>query len=342
MNTIIFAIETSCDETSVAIINDNREIISHITINQKNHHKFGGIVPEIAARSHTQILQSIIPQSLKLANLEMKNIDVFCATCGPGLIGSLLIGSTIAKSLSIGTNKPFYPINHLEGHLLSTEFISEIDFPNLTLLITGGHTQIYLIKSHGNYELLGETIDDSIGECFDKVAKLIGLGYPGGPIIEKIAYNGNHDKFELPHPLKDNKNFNFSFSGIKTAVRLLAKKQNKLNSKVKNDIAASFQKKIIEILSHRLEQVMKYLQSKKYNIKYISVVGGVAANKKIIQSLKKIGKKYNCRLVYPPVELCGDNAAMIANACLYKVRSNIKPDINFKPDPRLTIEKMKK
>ena len=216
--TLALAIETSCDETSVAIVNNKAKILSQITKNQLEHSKFGGVVPELASRSHLQILQKIIPKCLKNAKLKIEDIDMFGATCGPGLIGGLLVGSTVAKTLAISLDKPFYPINHLEGHLISPSFNNKLQYPNLTLLITGGHTQLYLVKKINNYELISESVDDAVGESFDKVAKLIGLGYPGGPEIEKLANNSNKNSITLPHPLKNN--LNFSFSGIKTAVNL--------------------------------------------------------------------------------------------------------------------------
>ena len=203
--TLAFSIETSCDETSVAVVDDNGKILNQITENQQVHNKFGGVVPEIASRAHLQILQRIIPLSFKQAKLNLNDIDIFCATCGPGLIGGLLVGSTIAKSMAIGINKPFYPINHLEGHLISPAFNNILKFPNLSILLTGGHTQIYFIKKPDDYNLLGETVDDAVGESFDKVAKLLGLSYPGGPEIEKFAQNGNFNAFDLPHPLKNKK-----------------------------------------------------------------------------------------------------------------------------------------
>ena len=341
MDKLVFSIETSCDETSVAILNNKRKILSHITVNQQNHNKFGGVVPEIASRAQLEILQNIIPKSLKEAGISINDIDLFCATCGPGLIGCLLVGSTISKSMAVGTNKPFYPINHLEGHLLSTEFSSEMKFPNLSMLLTGGHTQIYLIKSVGNYELLGDSLDDAIGESFDKVAKLIGLGYPGGPLIEKLAMKGEVNAFKLPHPLEFKRNLNFSFSGIKTAVNLLIKKQKKINNEIKQNISASFQNKIIEILIKKLELALDLLKKQNYNINDISIVGGVAANNNIKESLKKLSQSNNCRLIFPPLELCGDNAVMIANVCLQHYKLKKKPNINFIPDSRITLTQKK-
>ena len=335
--TIAFSIETSCDETSVAIVSNKRKILYQITFSQLEHKKFGGVVPEIASRAHLQILQKIIPLCFKKAKLNILNIDLFCATCGPGLIGGLLVGSTVAKSMAIGVNKPFYPINHLEGHLISTAFNNKTKLPNLTLLLTGGHTQIYLIKKLNEYKILGETIDDAVGETFDKVAKLIGHNYPGGPEIEKLAFNGNPDAFELPHPLKNKNTINFSFSGLKTAVSLIVKKQKNINQKFKKDLAASFQKKIIEILLDRVKKALKTLEKDSVNVVEIAIVGGVAANKELRNSFSKMLdiKKYN--IIYPPIKLCGDNAAMIALVCHQKHNSNIKPNYFFNANPRLII-----
>ena len=335
---IIFSIETSCDETSVAIINNKGVILSHIVNTQEEHLKFGGVVPEIASRAHLEILQNIIPKSLKEAKIGVKDIDTYCATCGPGLIGGLLVGSTIAKSLAISNNKPFYPINHLEAHLLSPEFKFKMKFPNITFLLTGGHTQIYLIKEYHKYQLLGESIDDAIGESFDKVAKIMGLKYPGGPEIEKLAKKGDYKSVELPHPLKNEKNLNFSFSGLKTSANMFIKKQNKISKTNMEDLSASFQNKIIEILMKKLDIIFF---KKKFAMKDIAIVGGVAANAAIKNSFFNFCKKNNCRLIYPPLELCGDNALMIAWTCLKKINNNFDANINFIPNPRLKIESYK-
>ena len=337
--TLAFSIETSCDETSVAIVDNNGKILNQITENQQVHNKFGGVVPEIASRAHLQILQRIIPLSFKRARLNLNDIDIFCATCGPGLIGGLLVGSTIAKSMAIGINKPFYPVNHLEGHLISPTFNNILKFPNLSILLTGGHTQIYFIKKPNDYNLLGETVDDAVGESFDKVAKLLGLSYPGGPEIEKFAQNGNFNAYDLPHPLKNKKNMNFSFSGIKTAVNLIVKNQKKITQKFKEDMAASFQNKIIEIIINKIERAIKMLKNRNINIADISIVGGVAANKALRNSLLKNDEINKYDTVYPPIEICGDNAAMIALVGLQKYKHKIPPDhlFNFKANPRLSI-----
>ena len=251
---IIFAVETSCDETSVCILTKNKEILSHIIYTQGEHQKHGGVIPELASRSHLQILQKITKDALFESKLDISEIDIFSATCGPGLIGGLLVGSTFTKSLAIGLNKPFIPINHLEGHLLSTTFNNEIKYPFLSFLLTGGHTQIYLINSIDNYVLLGETLDDAIGEAFDKVAKLLSMPYPGGPEIEKIALEGNPFSFNLPEPLQKTKNLNFSFSGIKTAINLIVKKQKKIDKKFIADLSASFQYTLSKILNNKINR----------------------------------------------------------------------------------------
>tara|TARA_B100000427_G_scaffold329787_1_gene347771 strand:- start:5820 stop:6857 length:1038 start_codon:yes stop_codon:yes gene_type:complete len=334
---IVFAVETSCDETSVCIIRENKKILSHVTYSQKDHIKFGGVIPELASRAHLQILQRISKKAILESGINNEDIDVVTATCGPGLIGCLLVGSTFAKSFSIGLNKPFVPINHLEGHLLSTTYNNNVTYPFISFLLTGGHTQIYLVKSINNYELLGETCDDAIGEAFDKIAKLLDLPYPGGPEIEKIAKNGDEKKFILPAPLSNKKDLNFSFSGIKTSINLIVKKNNKINSEFKSDMSASFQYTVTKILESKLRTVMNFLDNKKISVSNIALVGGVAANKYINGRIKKIVENFNCSLVSPPDFMLGDNAAMIGWACLQKNSTKVKSNLLFKANPRLSI-----
>ena len=220
---LVFATETSCDETSICLM-ENSSIVEHITFSQEIHKIHGGVVPELASRSHLEKIQIMTNELFSRKNMDPNEIDVFSATCGPGLIGSLLVGSTFTKSLAISFQKPFIPINHLEGHILSTSFNNDIKFPSVVLLLTGGHTQVYLMKDEHNIELLGQSVDDAIGEAFDKTAKLIGLSYPGGAEIEREAVRGDENRFILPKPLAKEKNFNFSFSGIKTHINILTKK----------------------------------------------------------------------------------------------------------------------
>ena len=334
---LVFACETSCDETSICLMEDNK-ILKHVIFSQEIHRKYGGVVPELASRAHLEKLQEITMGLFKKSNVDPSKIDIFCATCGPGLIGSLLIGSTFTKSLSIGYNKPFIPINHLEGHILSTSFNNSISYPHLVLLVTGGHTQIYLMKNTSNIKLLGESVDDALGEAFDKTAKLLGFNYPGGASIEKMALEGDENSFEIPKPFFNEKNFNFSFSGIKTHINLLVKKYG-LNKKFIRDICASFQKTITKIIIKKLTTGIKILDDQGIKIKSISCVGGVANNMYLKKNLEKIFYKENIQVYYPVKEMMSDNAAMIAWACKinYDHESN---NILFKPDPRLKIKEL--
>jgi len=332
---LVFSAETSCDETSVCIMKENKSILSHIIYSQTVHSKHGGVVPELASRAHLEILQQITKEAIKESGVKLNEINLFSATCGPGLIGGLLIGSTFTKSLSIGNNKPFIPINHLEAHLLSSFYNNEIKFPHLSLLITGGHTQIYFLENYEKINLIGETIDDAIGEAFDKVAKILGLSYPGGPEIEKKAFEGNENFFRLPQPLINEDNYNFSFSGLKTSVNLIAKKNIIDESFIKN-MSASFQKCIGDILFIKLNKVISKLYKKNTRDLSVSVVGGVANNDYLKKCFKNIEEKENIQFKYPPKYMMNDNAAMIAWATILKHRNN--HDLNFKPNPRLNIK----
>ena len=331
---LVFAAETSCDETSVCLMNDQK-IIDHLIFSQKIHKKHGGVVPELASRSHLEKLQEISQEIFKRNKFEPHDIDVFTATCGPGLIGGLLVGSIYTKSLALSAQKPFIPMNHLEGHLLSTSFNNQIVYPNLVLLLTGGHTQIYLMKNSKEVKLLGESVDDAVGEAFDKTAKLLGLGYPGGKEIENKAKKGNEKFFDLPKPLIKEKNFNFSFSGIKTHVNLLTKK-NDINDTFINNLSASFQKTISEIITSKIKTGLIILREKNIKTNSISVVGGVSNNKYIRMKIKDFVAKENIELYYPLKEMMSDNAAMISWACI-KNYTDKKDDIFFKPKPRMNI-----
>ena len=294
---LVFAAETSCDETSICLM-ENSSIIEHITFSQEIHKIHGGVVPELASRSHLEKIQTMTNELFSRKNINPNQIDVFSATCGPGLIGSLLVGSTFTKSLAISFQKPFVPINHLEGHILSTSFNNEIKFPSLVLLLTGGHTQVYLMKDEHNIELLGQSIDDAIGEAFDKTAKLIGLSYPGGAEIEREAVRGNENRFILPKPLVKEKNFNFSLSGIKTHINLLTKK-NEIDKNFIQDLSASFQKNITELIIEKLERGLERLKLDKVNVKSLSVVGGVSNNKYIKKKLENFFINKDIEIYYP-------------------------------------------
>jgi len=332
---LVFSTETSCDETSVCIMKEDKTILSHIVYSQTVHTKHGGVVPELASRAHLEILQEITKEALKESGVKLNEINLFSATCGPGLIGGLLIGSTFTKSLSIGNSKPFIPINHLEAHILSSFFNNEVKFPHLSLLITGGHTQIYFLKNNNDITLIGETIDDAIGEAFDKVAKILGLSYPGGPEIEKKALHGDENAFNLPKPLINDDSSNFSFSGLKTSVSLIAKK-NIIDQSFIKDMSASFQKCVGDILTLKLNRVIAELYKNNTENLSVSVVGGVANNDYLKKCFKNIEDKKTIKFIYPPKNMMNDNAAMIAWATILKHRNN--HNLNFKPNPRLTIK----
>ena len=322
---LVFSVETSCDETSVCIINDKKTILSHIIYSQEEHNKFGGVIPELASRAHLEILQKISKQSLKEAKISLRDIDVYCAT------------SIFTKALAIGNKKPFVPINHLEAHLLSSSFNNEVNDPHLSFLLTGGHTQIYLVKNVEKYNLLGETLDDAIGEAFDKVSKLLGMNYPGGPEIENAAKNGDDMAFDLPHPLKNSKELNFSFSGIKTAISLIVKNKKIIDEELKSNISASFQNIVTDILIKKFNMTLKYLKNQNVNIAQLSLVGGVAANKFIYNKLEKECLKNNIEIILPPKNMLSDNAAMIGWACIKKLYNNNINDLYFKENPKLTL-----
>ena len=331
---LVFATETSCDETSICLMKDG-EILKHVIFSQEIHKKHGGVVPELASRSHLEILQKIINELVFKDNNYLQDIDAFAATCGPGLVGSLLVGSSFTKSLALGFKKPFYPINHLEGHILSTSFNNKINYPHLVLLLTGGHTQYYLLEDDNKIKLLGESVDDAVGEVFDKVAKLMGMSYPGGAEIEKNALLGDENFFKLPRPLINDETLNFSFSGIKTHINILIKK-NHVDEKFKKNLCASFQKTILDILIKKTEKAVNMLTDKNLNIEQISIVGGVINNKYIRDNFENRFKKYKIKILYPLKEMMSDNAAMIAWACFKNLKKN-NANINFKIDPRLKI-----
>ena len=332
---LVFSTETSCDETSICLMKD-REILEHFVFSQDIHAKFGGVVPELASRSHLEKLQEITRFLLNKSKIKLSEIDFFSATCGPGLIGSLLVGSTFTKALALSLRKPFIPINHLEGHVLSTSYNNDILYPHLVLLLTGGHTQIYLMENDKKIVLLGETLDDAIGEAFDKTAKLIGLSYPGGLEIEKNARNGDENFFNLPHPLKHEDSFNFSFSGIKTHVNILVKK-NVLDKDFICNLSASFQKTISKIINEKIKKSLIKLEQDNIFIKSLSVVGGVSNNKYIKEKLENMLTLDKIEVYYPIEEMMSDNAAMIAWASIRNFNDK-KNDLFFKPSARMEIK----
>jgi N6-L-threonylcarbamoyladenine synthase len=347
----ILAIETSCDETAVCIMDDKKNIFSHQLFSQiKIHQQYGGVVPEVAARSHLEIIDKLILQAVAEAKINLSEIDAFAATAGPGLIGGVIVGLTAAKTLSAIYDKPLIAVNHLEGHALSVRLSHQVEFPYLMMLISGGHCQILIALGVGNYLKIGETIDDSLGETFDKVAQMINFDYPGGPKIEKNALNGDELAFNFPRPLINDKNnlTNFSFSGLKTAVRReiekIANEQysqsigEKISTKDKENICASFQRTVSEILINRLQNCLECESFKKIDqqikIKSVVIAGGVAANKYIFKKIDVWAKNNNLDLIAPPINLCTDNAAMIAWAAIERIKLGLIDDLYFRPRAR--------
>lgn len=329
----VLGIESSCDETSVAIIRDGK-LTANLISSQDFHSKYGGVVPELSSRAHLQIVIPLLKDALKKSEMELDQIDLICATAGPGLIGALLVGFTFAKGLAYSLNKPFIGVNHIEGHIYSGFLMQEKpEFPFLALVVSGGHTLLLIVESFDKIKQLGTTADDAAGEAFDKVAKMLGLGYPGGPKIQKISCNGNPNKINFPVASLDNP-YNFSFSGLKTSVlRYLQKNYHNSDIPEKDipDIAASFQNAVIKALVGNTEKALV-----KFSVKSISLVGGVAANSELRNSFTSLSKKYNIKLVIPDLEYCGDNAAMIAFRGLKLFEAGTIDSLSMSPYPGLT------
>lgn len=343
----VLGIETSCDETAAAIVTCDKygtgKILSNVVWSQiKEHQVFGGVVPEIAARAHTAKLDTIIKQTLIESNSTFEELQAIAVTAGPGLIGGLMIGLITAKSLCLALNKPLLAINHLEAHALTARLTNKVTYPYLLLLISGGHSQILIIEDFQKYKRLGSTIDDALGETFDKVAKLLNIGYPGGVQIEQLALKGDCTKYKFPQPLKGKNTFNFSFSGLKTAVRnCIAKEESydNLTLQTKADICASFQYAICEILKDRMNRAMDLFSSSFPNdTAYMVIAGGVAANKVIFNNLNELSKNKQFICIVPPINLCTDNAAMVAWAGCEYLNANLISDLNVAARARWPLD----
>ena len=313
----ILGIETSCDETSCAIVKNGNEEIATVISSQIDIHKnYGGVVPEIASRQHVKNITIVIEECLEKANMEIKDIDAIAVTYGPGLIGSLLIGLEAAKTLSFIYSKPLIPVHHIAGHIYANNLVKDLRFPLLALVISGGHTELVYMKEHLSFEKLGGTLDDAIGECYDKVARVVGIPYPGGPHIDRLAEVG-HASYKLPIPLNDD-SYNFSFSGLKSAVINLAHNLEQRGEEInKEDLAASFQNVVTTSLSKKVEKAID-----ENDIKYFITAGGVAANKAIRDTLSKLCEEKNVEYCFPAIKYCTDNAAMIAAAGYYYYLNN--------------------
>jgi N6-L-threonylcarbamoyladenine synthase len=323
----LLAIETSCDETAVAILRGGQLLAGEVASQVAEHEKFGGVVPEVASRNHLVHAPRLLERAPANAKIDIEHVDAFAATSGPGLASSLMIGASIAKGLAIGFGKPYLAINHLEGHLLSPFFGEDKIRPNISLVVSGGHTMTVFVRDVGDYEIIGRTVDDAAGEAFDKTAKLLGLGYPGGPEIETHAAKGDANRFDLPRSMPESENF--SFSGLKTAVRYLLPK---LKGDYLADICASIQAAIVDVL------VSKTIDAaKKHDVDLVTMSGGVSCNRKLRKQMTDVCKRRGFELKMAEPSLCTDNAAMIAFAAMLKLQSGVSSSVTEEIDPNLAL-----
>ena len=320
----ILGIETSCDETSVSIVKNGKEEIATVVLSQMDEHaNYGGVVPEIASRMHVENITLVVDECLKKANMTMDDIDAIAVTYGPGLIGCLLIGVSAATTLSYVYNKPLIPVHHIAGHIYANNLVSEMKFPLLALVVSGGHTDLIYMENDYSFKKIGGTLDDAVGECYDKVARVISVPYPGGPLVDKLSYEGK-DTYSLPLPLDDD-SYNFSFSGIKSAVINLVHNETQRGNEIrKEDIACSFQNRVVEILSKKTLRALK-----EYNVDNLIIAGGVSANSGIRNKFKGICKNEGINLTIPNIKYCTDNAAMIAAAGYFAYKKGITASIDL-------------
>lgn len=330
----VLGIETSCDDTCVAIYSATQGLLAHAVSSQiKLHNQYGGVVPELAARDHIATVSPLIKHVLSQANLHIKDIDGVAYTAGPGLIGALLVGASVGHSLGFGLNVPTIGVHHMEGHLLAPLLEAEIpEFPFIALLVSGGHTQLMLVKGIGQYQLLGESLDDAAGEAFDKTAKLLGLGYPGGPLIAKLAQQGRAGQFNFPRPLIDRPGLDFSFSGLKTSVLNAYQQIQNPDQQIKFDIAYAFQEAVVETLMIKCVRALK-----QFNLNRLVVAGGVGANKMLREQLQQQMINLGGKVYYPRPEFCTDNAAMIAFAGFQRLRAGQTSDLLIQAKPRWAL-----
>lgn len=337
----VLSIETSCDDTSVSIINENKVVQCCLVASQDlEHSPFGGIVPEIASRNHTTHLLPLIDQAINQTKISWDDIIGIAVTNRPGLVGSLIVGLVTAKTLATAYNKPFIGVHHIEGHImapfLSDETYQGASFYNesfIALAVSGGHTQLYLVNGFGNYETLGQTIDDAAGEAFDKFAKMIGLPYPGGVQVDRLAQKGDPKAYDFPRPLLKENNYNFSFSGLKSsAQRMLSKMSAEEIETNKENLCASYQQAIVDVLSYKLGKAIR-----QHKVKHFVVSGGVSANSGLRKSAEELAEKLKVNLAIPPLRYCTDNAAMIGIAGLFRLKNGESSPLDLAPSPRATI-----
>jgi N6-L-threonylcarbamoyladenine synthase len=342
---LVLGIETTCDETAAAVVErggDGRGTIrSNVVLSQLTEHAvFGGVVPEIAARAHVEALDRVIARAMADAGTSFDKLDGVAAAAGPGLIGGVIVGLTTAKAIALVNGKPLMAINHLEAHALTARLVAETSFPYCLFLASGGHTQILAVRGVGDYALLGTTIDDAIGEAFDKTAKLLGLGFPGGPLVEKEAAQGNAQRFALPRPMLGRAEPDFSLSGLKTALRLEAEKITPLTEQDVADLCASFQQAVVEVIHDRLRVGVKVFGARHGMPTALVAAGGVAANEAIRKVVNRVAFEYGIKLVAPPPALCTDNGAMIAWAGAERLALGLTDPLDTVPRARWPLEEV--
>lgn len=333
----ILGIESSCDETSAAVYSDDG-LLSNVVVTQAIHEKYGGVVPELASRVHVQSIMPVVADAIEQAKITKDEITGIAVTYGPGLVGSVLVGLNFAKAMSLALEKPLIGVNHMEGHIFSNFVKTAVpEGAFVTLVVSGGHTMLVYIREMGDYEIKGTTRDDAAGEAFDKVAKMLKLGYPGGPIVDKIASQGNPEFVNFPKPRFKGKNYDFSYSGLKTAVLYYLKQQTpEFIAEHTADIAASFQKAAVTVLADRTFELLRDL-----NVKILGVVGGVAGNSELRKKIQKRCDRENVRLYMPPLDLCTDNAAMIARAGYFQMQQGNTAPLTLSPKPSLPLTRKK-
>jgi len=342
----VLGIETSCDETAAAVVTDSREILSNEVLSQLDEHRpYGGVVPEVAARAHLDAIGTIIDNAMKKAGLDYGDLDGIAATGGPGLIGGVLVGVMTAKAIASVHKIPFIAVNHLEGHALTVRLTGDADgkmvaFPYLLLLVSGGHCQLLIVEGPGHYKRLGTTIDDALGEAFDKSAKMMGLGYPGGPAVERYAQDGDPERFDLPRPLRKRAGCDFSFSGLKTKVRQQIENfpPGPVSEQDKSDLCASFQKAAGDVLVDRCTNAINMFKDLYPQGRTLVVAGGVAANQELRHRLTILAREHDLNFIAPPVQLCTDNAAMIAWAGIERLGLGHSDPMTFRPRPRWPLD----
>ena len=338
---IVLGIETSCDETAAAVVRDDRTVLANLVLSQIDEHRpYGGVVPEIAARSHLDHLDRLVARAMAAAGLGFAALDGVAATGGPGLIGGLMVGVMTAKAIAVVHGLPFAGVNHLEGHALTVRLTDGLGFPFLLLLVSGGHCQLLAVEGVGRYRRLGGTLDDAVGEAFDKTAKMLGLGYPGGPAVERAAAAGDAARFKLPRPMLGRAGCDFSFSGLKTAVRHAVKAlpEGPVRDRDAADLAASFQAAVADVLADRCANAMTEFAQAHAQGATLVVAGGVAANQALRARLGGVAEDHGFAFMAPPPELCTDNAAMVAWAGIERLRLGLADGLDFAPRPRWPLE----